>query len=535
METNCEYIPYGQTGYFSKIILDYLQGDENLEPFYKYPVSVDGIKASINARKNFNTPRALLVQQLHKQYEGIELTASQKDNLQNLLQDNTFSICTAHQPNIFTGHLYFIYKILHVIKLAGHLKSLLPENNFVPLYYMGSEDADLEELGHINLNGEKLEWETKQTGAVGRMKVDKALIKLIDRMAGQLEVLQYGKELIQLLRAAYKEGTTIQQATLLLVNELFKAFGLLILIPDNAALKSAFNGTVKKELQEQFSHGLVEQTGGQLSNHYKVQASGRELNLFYLIDDKRERIEREGFGFKVESLRLFWSKEEMLAEVDTHPERFSANVILRGVFQEMILPNIAFIGGGGEIAYWFELQKVFEACEVPYPVLIVRNSFLLIEEAQKEKASKLSFSATDLFKPAEVLINDLVKRESNHQLQLTDERLQLDKYYAHLQQVTTGIDPSLNEHVKALQAKASDKIVALEKKMLKAEKRKFEAQQRQINKLKKALFPGNDLQERVDNFSTFYAKYGKEWLKVIYNSSRTLEQQFALLTLPNHD
>jgi bacillithiol biosynthesis cysteine-adding enzyme BshC len=531
METNCEYIPYEQTGFFSKIILDYLQGDEKLQPFYKYSVSVDGIKASINARKDYNTPRSLLVRELQKQYQGIELTASQKDNLQNLLQQNTFTICTAHQPNIFTGHLYFIYKVLQVIKLADHLKHLLPENNFVPVYYMGSEDADLDELGHINLNGEKLEWKTKQTGAVGRMKVDKALIKLIDRMAGELEVLQHGKEVIQLLRTAYKEGTTIQQATLVLVNELFKEFGLLILIPDNAELKRAFNNIVKKELLEQFSHGLVEQTGEQLSKHYKVQASGRELNLFYLIDDKRERIEIEGLRFKVEGLRLFWSKEEMLTEVDAHPERFSANVILRGVFQEMILPNIAFIGGGGEVAYWLELKKVFEECEVPYPILIIRNSFLLIDEAQKERATKLSFSTTDFFKPAEALTNALVKRESNQHLELKDEKLQLGSFYTHLQQLTNSIDPSLSEHAKALQAKALDKIIALEKKMLKAEKRKFQAQQRQINKLKHELFPDNNLQERVDNFSLYYARYGQEWLKVIYNSSLTLEQQFALLTL----
>lgn len=532
METNCEYIPYGQTGFFSQIILDYLQGDEKLQPFYKHSVSFDGIKASINARKNFHTPRALLVQQLHKQYEGIELTASQKDNLQNLLQDNTFSICTAHQPNIFTGHLYFIYKILHIIKLADHLKSLLPVNNFVPVYYMGSEDADLEELGHINLNGEKLEWKTNQTGAVGRMKVDKALIGLIDAMAGQLEVLQYGKELIGLLRAAYKEGTTIQQATLLLVNELFKEFGLLVLIPDNTDLKRAFNSIVKKELLEQFSHNLVEQTGEEISKHYKVQASGRELNLFYLIDDKRERIEEEGERFKVEGLRLFWSKEEMLAEVDEHPERFSANVILRGVFQEMILPNIAFIGGSGEVAYWLELKKVFEACDVPYPVLVLRNSFLLMNALQKERALKLSFLITDLFKPAQALVNELVKRESDQQLDLKDEKLQLESFYAHLQQLSNKIDLSLNEHVKALQAKAIDKIISLEKKMLKVEKRKFQAQQRQINKLKQELFPDNSLQERVDNFSIYYARYGKEWFNVLYNSSLTLEQQFALLTMP---
>jgi uncharacterized protein YllA (UPF0747 family) len=161
------------------------------------------------------------------------------------------------------------------------------------------------------------------------------------------------------------------------------------------------------------------------------------------------------------------------------------------------------------------------------------NSFLLVNETQKNSLTKLSLSITDLFKPAEALVNDIVKRESSQQLELTDERLQLQTFYAHLEQVTNSIDTSLNEHVKALQAKALEKINALEKKMLRAEKRKFEAEQRQISKLKQELFPNNSLQERIDNFSLFYATYGGDWLKLIYDSSLTLEQQFALLTIPS--
>lgn len=287
-----------------------------------------------------------MVQELRKQYKDLSLSESQEENLQLLLNDNTFTICTAHQPNIFTGPLYFIYKILHTIKLANTLNEKIPESKFVPVYYMGSEDADLDELGHIYLNGEKLEWQTNQTGAVGRMKADKQLIKLIDRIAGQIEISTYGKELVNLFREAYKEGELIQQATLKVVNELFKSFGLLVLIPDNPQLKRQFNPVVKKELLEQFSHSIVEKTCEKLNEHYKAQASGREINLFYLTETKRERIEKEGEMFKAEGLGLAWSKEQILAEVDAYPERFSANVILRGLFQESILPNIAFIGGG---------------------------------------------------------------------------------------------------------------------------------------------------------------------------------------------
>ena len=529
METNCEYFSYESTGYFSGMMIDYLNNDEKLKPFYKHPVSLEGIKASVEARKQSKTARALLVEELKKQYENIVLTERQKQYLQLLSEENTFTVCTAHQPNIFTGPLYFIYKILHAVKLADDLNNLIPENHFVPFYYMGSEDADIDELGHINYNGEKLVWDTKQTGAVGRMKVDKQLIKLIDKMAGELEINVYGKELINLFRAAYKEGVQIQEATLQLVNELFKNFGLLVLIPDNAALKKAFVPVVKKELLEGFSHSIVEKTGKQLSEHYKVQASGREINLFYLIDAKRERIEKDGERFKVEDLKLSWSKEEILAEVEAHPERFSANVILRGVFQETILPNIAFIGGGGEIAYWLELQKVFEAVNVPFPVLIVRNSFMIMNETQKAATKKLGFTVHDLFKSDKELIKTLVSRESSLQLSLENEKQQLKSLYKHLGQLTGKIDTTLAEHTTALEVKAVKKIDELEKKMLRSEKRKFESQNRQINKLKQQLVPGNSLQERTDNFSPFYAKYGKEFLDEIYKASLSLEQQFGVI------
>jgi bacillithiol biosynthesis cysteine-adding enzyme BshC len=513
------------------MMIDYVKDDEKLKAFYKHPVSLQGIEKSIEARKQFKTPRNLLVQELRKQYKDLPLSERQEQNLQLLLNENTFTTCTAHQPNIFTGPLYFIYKILHAIKLADKLNGEIPESKFVPVYYMGSEDADLDELGHIYLNGEKLQWETKQTGAVGRMKVDKQLIQVIERIAGQIDVSTHGKELTSLFRNAYKEGESIQKATLHLVHELFKEFGLLVLIPDNAELKRQFTPVIKRELLEQFSHSLVEKTSQELGEHYKVQASGREINLFYLTETKRERIEKAGEKFKVEDLGLSWSEQEILAELDNHPERFSANVILRGLFQETILPNIAFIGGGGEIAYWLELKRVFESSNVPYPMLVVRNSFLLLGECHTHAVKKLRFEIKDLFENTEHLVNRLVKRDSSLQLTLTNEKEQLISLYTALKKVTDKIDLTLSEHTAALQTKALEKVEALEKKMLRAEKRKFEAQQRQISKLREQLFPKNSLQERQENFGAFYSKFGKQLLLKLYENSLSLEQQFAILKI----
>jgi len=535
MNATSTAIAYTETGFYSRMILEYLKGGETLKPFYTHPVSVDGIKAAIESRKAYDTNRKLLVDTLQEHYTNANPTSQQLKSIQQLANKNCFTVTTAHQPNIFTGHLYFIYKILHAVKLCEKLKAEMPENDFVPVYYMGSEDADLEELGHIYINGIKHQWQTSQTGAVGRMKVDKALIKILDSVAGEINIHPYGSEIIEQMKACYTEGATIEQATFKLVNALFGEYGLIIVLPDDADYKRALIPVVEKELKEQFSYPLVKATAAAFPKEYKVQASGRELNMFYLEDDKRERIVKENSPqgpaekFKIQNSELEFDEAGITDELQQHPERFSANVILRPVFQEMILPNIAFIGGGGEIAYWLELMQVFETVQVPFPVLILRNSFLLVEKSHRSKISSLGFTVTDLFKTENDLMNVLVKRESAVQLSLAKEKQEIQTFYSGLRKTAGAVDITLQPHTEALEKLALRKIEALEKKMLRAEKKKFEAQQRQLHKLRSQLFPHDNLQERIENFMPFYAKGGKGFIKTIYDNSLGLEQEFVIL------
>jgi len=529
MDFTSTTVAYRETGYFSGIILDYLEGKEKLELFYAHPVTTDGIKAAIKNRRSFPTDRKLLVDTLQKHYANSNPTIQQLQSIKQLANSNCFTVTTAHQPNIFSGHLYFIYKILHAIKLCEKLKAQMPENDFVPVYYMGSEDADLEELRHIYINGFKHEWKTNQTGAVGRMKIDRALVQMLDAIEGELVVHPFGKEIIDQMKACYVVGATIEQATFKLVNALFGAYGLIILLPDDTDYKRAFIPVVAKELKEQFSHSIVEETSTRFPKEYKVQASGRELNLFYLKDDRRDRIERSAANFKVVDTEIVFTEPQMLQELEAYPERFSANVILRPVFQELILPNIAFIGGGGEIAYWLELKNVFAAVGVPFPVLVLRNSFLLAEKKHTEKAMALGFAINDLFKPEADLLNVLVKRDSAVQLSLQKEKMAVQDFYCALSKTAGAVDITLQPHTEALEKQALKKMEALEKKMLRAEKKKFEAQQRQLHKLKGQLFPHNSLQERIENFMPFYAKWGNDFIKTVYENSLALEQEFVIL------
>jgi bacillithiol synthase len=529
MQMSAAYLDYGKTNSFSSLVLDYLNGRDELKTFYKHAPSIEGVKAAMLHRKAFNTNRDLLPDVLKEQYKDIELTAKQQTNLNLLTSDNTFTICTAHQPNIFTGHLYFIYKILHAVKIAEELSVQISDAHFVPVYYMGSEDADLEELGHIFINGQKYEWKTNQTGAVGRMKVDKALLQLIELFSGQLTVLPHGKAIVDLMRSCYTLNTTIEQATLKLVNELFASFGLLVLLPDSRELKQAFIPVMEKELLEGFSHKAVEATISAFPSKYKAQASGREINLFYLSDNSRERIEMVNGEWSVVNSEKKFSKEEILNELHQYPERFSPNVILRPVFQETILPGIVFIGGGGELAYWMELKKVFETAEVPYPILVLRNSFVLVEKEDAAIMKKLRLSYEEIFMTEFDLMNKLVKRDSTAQITLNKEKEELQVYYNHLKMVAGNIDASLQQHTEALYVKTLKKITELEKKLIRAEKKKMEAQQRQLKKIKAHLFPNNNLQERVENMMGFYARWGSGLLKIVYDHSLSLEQQFGII------
>jgi bacillithiol biosynthesis cysteine-adding enzyme BshC len=495
------------------------------------PPSLQGIQRTIAERKKFSTNRAVLVQELEKQYVGIETSNEVKKNIESLVSDTTFTITSAHQNNIFTGPLYFIYKIVHSIKLADSLKASLPQYNFVPVFYIGSEDADLDELNNINLGGKKLVWETKQTGAVGRMKVDKVLVKLIDAIDGQVSVLPNGNEIVSLIKKSYKEGITIEQATFLFLNELFSEYGLIVLKPDNAVLKKQLVNVFEDDLLNQAASGIVERSITSLSEAgYKVQANPREINLFYLKDDLRERIEIVNGEWQIVNGKKKFTKEELLAEIKLNPERFSPNVILRGLYQETILPNIAFIGGGGETAYWLQLKSLFEHYKVPFPVLVLRNSFLIVEEKWKELISKLNFTIEDFFLPEQELINKLVISESNNETKLNGSLSAVEELYESFKRQAGAVDSSLEKHVDALKTKTVFRLYELEKKMLRAEKRKFADQQRQIQKVKAQLFPENGLQERYENVSYYYANYGKAILRLLYNESLTLEQEFVILS-----
>ena len=556
MKFNATQISYRSTGLFSALINDYIETKGTAQSFVNYAATKEGYKKAIEQRASFPTNRKVLVEVLQNQYTQLakdindantlnnnknnalnnslntkEAFKLVNDNVNLLLKENTFTVTTAHQPNIFTGPLYFFYKILHTIQLAAELKKQFPQHNFVPVYYMGSEDADLQEVGSYNLAGEAYQWNTKQKGAIGRMKVDDELIKLLQNLEGYWLVQPAGKEALEVLKQAYQKGKTISEATLHLVHAYFGKYGLVVLQPDNAQLKAVFVDVMEKELRTGFSQKAIQPTKEKLASTYHVQSDGRDLNLFYLKENTRARIDKQGASYIIVDANISFTEEEIVKELHAHPDRFSPNVILRGVYQETILPGIAFIGGGGELAYWMELKNVFNEVKVHYPILQLRNSFMFMNEKQTAHWNSLGFSLEDLFKPMLELELDYVKNQTKENLALTNHIASLNDLYASIQQDVIKIDTSLGGHTKNLSVQAQKKLALLEKKMIRAEKRKQQTSIDRIKAIKGSLFPKNSLQERVENFSEWVGSYGWDWVEAVLENSTTLNPSFTIITI----
>ena len=530
MDIDCTYIPYSETGNFSSLVQDYLAGESSVQPYYKYTPDAAGIQQAITDRSKYPVNRKILVDVLTQQYGHLAKHDKVIANMEKLGSENTFTICTAHQPNLLTGYLYFIYKILHAIKLADDLNIQYKDKHFVPVYYMGSEDNDLEELGTFRYNNEKYVWDADgQSGAVGRMKTQSLkpvlneLFKVLGPPSDTTEELK--EELIK----AYLHHNTIAEATQYLVNELFGRFGLIIINPDDAVLKQCFIPVMQDDLLNHNAYALVSENIEALEEQYKIQAHPRLINLFYLRDGSRDRIEKRNGKWMALNTSFTWTEEELIAELNAKPERFSPNVILRGIFQETILPNIAFIGGGAEVAYWMELKSTFDNYKTFFPVVLLRQSVQWLTVQHHKLRLELGFSINDLFKTDNALIRLYIRNNSNTNWQTDEEQKAITAIMQQLQSKAASLDATLNASAAAAITKIQHQVEALEKKMLRAEKRRMHTQLERITRLKNSAFPNGGLQERYENFISYYTEMGEQYFDVLYNHIKPLQNEFLVI------
>ncbi|MGE9616274.1 MAG: bacillithiol biosynthesis cysteine-adding enzyme BshC [Solitalea-like symbiont of Acarus siro] len=384
--------------YIPKLISDYLNNKENLNNLYSHTLQIESFKDIIkNINFNFDK-RSVLVKVLKEQSKDSNTSKQTFDNIDSLAQGNTYCVTTGHQPSIFLGPAYFLYKIIHTIKLCAELANKFTDTNFVPIFWMATEDHDFEEISSINLFKKKISWDPGEIkeAAVGRLKltnIDTCKESIANTLYRELANNPITKEVLD----CYTNDKTLAQATREALNILFGKHGLVILDGDNKDLKRLFAPVIKDDIFNNKAFNIVKNISSEINNcGYKAQIYPQHINVFYLNKEYRKYIIEHKNGYSVTDLNIHLSKSEITNLIDTQPELFSPNVVLRPLYQETILPNLAYIGGGNAIAYWLPLKDMFSAYTTTFPMLIVRNSVSIINDAAYKHLEELNLNILDI-------------------------------------------------------------------------------------------------------------------------------------------
>ena len=493
-----------KTGLFTELsnVLTYNQ--ERFSTLLANPFSKEAFQAQIETKSAYFTQekRTILKKEVISQYRDMPLDPKVAQHIELLTSEHTFTLTTGHQLNLFTGPIYFIYKIIHVIRLAEELQKIHPTKHFVPVFWMASEDHDFEEINHTRMFGKEIRWDQPQGGPVGEYELEnweemRETVRTFFQNNPESEVNH--------LLESYT-GKNLAQATKSLVNSIFGEHGLLILEPNSVALKHVFSPIMQQEVTKSFAEEAVLKNNSIIeAAGFKTQVFPREINLFYIQKGIRERLILTHDQIEIPSVGKF-SKAEICSQINEHPENFSPNVVLRPVYQECILPNLAYIGGGGEMAYWLQLKGVFDACKVPFPLIQVRNSVQLIDANTQKKLVKLGLNFDALFEPIHALKKQIILENSGETLQFEALDNATQSLTSQIQQQIVEVDPALAAYAAAEEVKILKQVEAIKAKLMKQQKAKFEGTMKQLEDIHEKMFPQQGVQERKENFLSFCAQ-----------------------------
>lgn len=519
MKKHC--VELHQTGQFSQFFLDYINGKKELLPFYTHAPKLESFKQAIADKTFSDGNRKVLVDALHSQYANQEVSYAVSSNIEALASDRTFTVTTGHQLNIFTGPLYFIYKIVSTINLAKKLGKTYPEYKFVPVYWMATEDHDFDEINYFKLDGKKYQWHSEQKGAVGDFELDKGFKEFLKSVSFAPDVFL----------EAYSSSKTLSEAVRKYVNSLFGEEGLLIVDGDDVALKREFSEVILSDLFEHKPFDKATEATEALEElGYSSQIFPREVNFFYLDKGVRERIEKMEAGFGVVNTELRFTDEEIRALVEKHPERFSPNVVLRPLYQEVILPNLAYLGGPAEVVYWLQLKGVFEYFKIPFPVLLPRNFALFLTKKVQRKMEQLNWEAEDLFVDVEQWKKTFVKTEASMDIELSKQKEIISTLFDAKGREASHLEKSLENAFEAGKVRSLKIIDQMANKLRKAEERRLHTQIERACCIQDLVKPGGSPQERVVNMMQFYMS-NPEFISELLNNFDPLD--FRMMVLSN--
>lgn len=472
---------------FGKLLNAYIEGKNTA-----LPSPIFDVKKGIEAKKNF-PHRALLKTCLIEQNKGVSLSEKTRKNIELLGEKNTFCMTTGHQLALAGGPLFVAYKILTTIKLVNEAKKTNPDYHFVPVFWLASEDHDKEEIDHFSLFGKTIKWETNQTGAVGNFSTN-GIADVLEKMVAETNGLD--QSLAEKLKKAYAQKD-LSSATRYLVNELFGEYGLVIIDGNDINLKRLFYPVIERELREKIAHASVKITNEKLVKAgFEPAIDPRELNLFLLAENDRRRLEFNHDQIETVDGGNTWKLAEFIDFASKNAERISPNVLLRPIYQETILPNLAYVGGPAETEYWLQLDDLFSALDLPMPQRVLRVCATVSNAKNLEKIKEAGLTLEDVFGDEAGLVKKITTLLGGENLDFTNEKLDFDALFTKLAIKAKAVDPTLEGAVNAEKARQEKALEGVFGRITKAEKTKQESAIGRIVKIRNSFLPNGKPQER---------------------------------------
>lgn len=494
-----QVISFDEVGFTSSITRELIQRKSEIKEFIQDFFGLEELIKHSELKRFSPEKRTILNQALTNQNKEIQLSQQTIQNIDLLKEENAFTIVTGHQLNLATGPLYSIYKISEVIALTKRLNGMQSTKKFVPVFWLASEDHDFEEINHIHLFGQKIEWhhDNLKDSVVGRIET-KGFNEFIEQVKAKFSNPD-DQEKLEAFFKPYFSSRTLAEASRKLINELFGEYGLVIIDGDDRELKQLFQPIAQKEINELTTWKSVEKTNLKLDElGFHQQVFLRNCNLFYINENGvRDRISFENETFQIGDQPV--EKSELIRMLEESPEAFSPNALMRPLYQESILPNVCYVGGGGEIAYWLQLKENFESFNITFPLLKVRSSNLMVRDKEFDVLAENEMGIFDLKQDIHALFKDKIKEEVGGCI-IADEIIEaLNELKAKSVKKAEEIEKGLVQTVESTFTRLEGEVHKLEDKLIKGKKKKEETNIKKLDRLKDKIFPEDGFQERYEN------------------------------------
>ena len=518
-------------GTFSPLFVDYVSNFSKVQHLYAWNFRNETHwKSLLKQVAERSLDRSALVKILGEQNRNFHCGVRTLANIDALLNDNTVAVVTGQQVGLFTGPLYTILKTLTTLKLVEQLSDRYPEYNFVPVFWLEGEDHDFEEVNSIKvITGSnevaEMKYELKppsddqNLGAVGKIEFDDTIEGVFANLEETLVQTEFKPKVLELFRTAYQKGMTFNRAFAHLLNVLLENSGLIFLDPNDKDVKKLLAPLFQRELEEtpRFCQ-LVGDQSAELEKQYHAQVKPKSLNLFFFHRGGRYLLEPRADGYTLKGTRQHLTKEFITEAARNTPELFSSNVVLRPICQDWLLPTLAYVGGPAEVAYFAQLKPLYEAVNIPCPIIYPRASATIMEEKAEKVLERYSVSLLDLLSDVEMVKEKVAGQVADFNLDevFGGTFLTVQESLDGIKPALQDIDPTLVGALENVSRKTVANLEGLKEKAVAAQKRQHEVSLRQIDKAASIVFPQSSFQERELNVVYFLNKYGMEFLRWMY-------------------